>query len=98
MPLTPSRPLWTPSRRLRVTDTSPRLLTRPTWKRRRCVPQIPDEGKIVIPKGEALAPEFRVEDFQGRWYISSGLNKDFDIFDCQVRGVGNILIESNDAE
>jgi violaxanthin de-epoxidase len=52
---------------------------------KKCVPQIPDRGDIVLPTGDALVPEFNVDDFQGRWYISSGLNKDFDIFDCQVR-------------
>lgn len=51
---------------------------------KKCVPQIPDRGEIVLPTGDALVPEFNVDDFQGRWYISSGLNKDFDIFDCQV--------------
>jgi len=50
---------------------------------KKCVPQIPDDGSIKLPEKEALVPDFNPVDFQGRWFISSGLNKDFDIFDCQ---------------
>ena len=36
-----------------------------------------------MPKTEALVPEFKPEDYAGKWYISAGLNKAFDTFDCQ---------------
>lgn len=49
-----------------------------------CVPQIPDDGSIKIPDKKDLVQEFSTSDFDGKWYIASGLNKLFDIFDCQV--------------
>jgi violaxanthin de-epoxidase len=32
----------------------------------------------------ALVEPFSTDEFKGTWYISAGLNKDFDCFDCQV--------------
>jgi violaxanthin de-epoxidase len=49
-----------------------------------CVPQRQDDGTYPIPKPEALLQAFDVKDFTGEWYISAGLNKAFDCFDCQL--------------
>ena len=49
-----------------------------------CVPQRPDDGSWPVPKNEALATTFKPENFVGNWYISAGLNKAFDTFDCQL--------------
>lgn len=51
--------------------------------RKGCVPQKADEGRFPVPPPVALVPEFKTTDFTGTWYISSGLNKTFDTFDCQ---------------
>lgn len=51
---------------------------------KKCVAQIPDQGTIIVPKTEFLVQEFKTSDFDGKWYISNGLNKLFDSFDCQV--------------
>lgn len=51
--------------------------------RKGCVPQKPDEGRFPIPGPEALVPQFDTTKFTGTWYITSGLNKTFDTFDCQ---------------
>jgi len=48
-----------------------------------CVPQRQDDGSWPVPKEEALVKSFSAEALQGTWYISAGLNKAFDIFDCQ---------------
>ncbi|CAM6106969.1 unnamed protein product [Calypogeia fissa] len=49
-----------------------------------CVPQKQDEGRFPIPGPNALVQDFNVQDFTGKWYITSGLNKTFDTFDCQL--------------
>lgn len=36
------------------------------------------------PKPDALVPEFDTSQFTGEWYISAGLNRIFDTFDCQL--------------
>jgi violaxanthin de-epoxidase len=51
----------------------------------KCVSQIPDDGEIVVPTSDKLVAALDTKDLEGRWYIASGLNKLFDIFDCQVR-------------
>ena len=51
--------------------------------RKGCVPQKQDEGRFPVPAPEALVPEFDTTRFTGTWYITSGLNKTFDTFDCQ---------------
>ena len=51
--------------------------------RKGCVPQKPDEGRFPVPTPQALVPEFDTTRFTGTWYITSGLNKTFDTFDCQ---------------
>ena len=51
--------------------------------RKGCVPQKPDEGRFPVPAPAALVPEFDTTRFTGTWYITSGLNKTFDTFDCQ---------------
>lgn len=49
-----------------------------------CVPQRADDGSWPVPTGDALVKEFNPKTFTGPWYISAGLNKAFDIFDCQL--------------
>lgn len=49
-----------------------------------CVPQKPDDNSYPVPKPELLVPKFDTSLFNGRWYITAGQNKLFDIFPCQV--------------
>ena len=49
-----------------------------------CVPQRADDGSWPVPMDSALVKSFNVDDFTGPWYISAGLNKAFDTFDCQL--------------
>lgn len=51
---------------------------------KKCVPQKQDEGLYPIPAKESLVKKFDTSIWNGRWYITAGLNKVFDIFDCQV--------------
>ena len=51
---------------------------------KKCVPQKQDEGLYPIPPPEAQVTKFDTSIWDGRWYISAGLNKAFDTFDCQV--------------
>lgn len=51
---------------------------------KKCVPQKQDEGLFPIPAKESLVKKFDTSIWNGRWYITAGLNKVFDIFDCQV--------------
>lgn len=51
--------------------------------RKGCVPQKQDEGRFPVPSPDALVPEFDTTRFTGTWYITSGLNRTFDTFDCQ---------------
>ena len=52
---------------------------------KKCVPQRVDEGVYPVPPDCALDTKFNLADFQGRWYITAGLNPLFDTFPCQVR-------------
>ena len=49
---------------------------------KKCVPQKQDEGLYPVPAN--LVTSFDTSIWNGRWYISAGLNKVFDTFDCQV--------------
>jgi len=50
---------------------------------KKCVPQKVDEGLFPVPPECALDTKFDLPSFQGRWYISAGLNTLFDTFPCQ---------------
>eukprot|EP00640_Fibrocapsa_japonica_P001149 CAMPEP_0113938888 /NCGR_PEP_ID=MMETSP1339-20121228/5300_1 /TAXON_ID=94617 /ORGANISM="Fibrocapsa japonica" /LENGTH=422 /DNA_ID=CAMNT_0000942211 /DNA_START=146 /DNA_END=1414 /DNA_ORIENTATION=+ /assembly_acc=CAM_ASM_000762 len=52
--------------------------------KKKCVPQKQDEGLYPIPSLESQVKKFDTKIWDGRWYISAGLNKAFDTFDCQV--------------
>jgi len=49
-----------------------------------CVPQRQDDGSYPIPPVDSIDQRFNTKAFEGRWYISAGLNKAFDTFPCQV--------------
>lgn len=49
-----------------------------------CVPQRQDDGSYPVPAPSQLVSKFDTNIFNGRWYISAGQNKLFDIFPCQV--------------
>jgi violaxanthin de-epoxidase len=51
---------------------------------KKCVPQKQDDGSYPIPPLSAQVKQFDTSIWNGRWYITAGLNKAFDIFDCQV--------------
>jgi len=51
---------------------------------KKCVPQKQNEGEYPLPAKEAQVKSFDTSVWNGRWYISAGLNKIFDTFDCQV--------------
>jgi len=50
---------------------------------KKCVPQRVDEGVYPVPPDCSLDTKFSLADFQGRWYITAGLNTLFDTFPCQ---------------
>lgn len=50
----------------------------------KCVPQRQDDGSWPVPADSTLVTKFSASDLDGDWYISAGLNKAFDIFDCQL--------------
>ncbi|XP_062184186.1 violaxanthin de-epoxidase, chloroplastic isoform X2 [Phragmites australis] len=52
--------------------------------RKKCVPKKSDIGEFPVPDPSALVKNFNMADFNGKWYISSGLNPTFDAFDCQL--------------
>jgi violaxanthin de-epoxidase len=52
--------------------------------RKKCVPRKSDVGEFPVPDPSALVKNFNMSDFNGKWYISSGLNPTFDTFDCQL--------------
>ncbi|KAK9140906.1 hypothetical protein Scep_010587 [Stephania cephalantha] len=52
--------------------------------RKKCVPQKSDVGDFPVPDPAVLVKSFNINDFSGKWYISSGLNPTFDTFDCQL--------------
>jgi hypothetical protein len=54
---------------------------------KKCVPQKQDEGLYPLPAAESMVTKFDTNIWNagnGRWYITAGLNKIFDTFDCQV--------------
>ena len=51
---------------------------------KKCVPQKQDEGLYPIPPLSAQVKKFDTKIWDGKWYITAGLNKIFDTFDCQV--------------
>ncbi|GKB17212.1 violaxanthin de-epoxidase, chloroplastic, partial [Tanacetum coccineum] len=52
--------------------------------RKKCVPRKSDVGEFLVPDPSALVKSFNMNDFTGKWYITSGLNPTFDVFDCQL--------------
>jgi len=58
--------------------------TRAAVSEQGCVPQRQDDGSWPVPKSSALVDRFSTTDIEGSWYISAGLNKAFDTFDCQL--------------
>jgi violaxanthin de-epoxidase len=51
---------------------------------KKCVPQRQDDGAYPEPSADVIVKKFSTKIFDGRWYISAGLNEVFDTFDCQV--------------
>mmetsp|Transcript_149 Transcript_149/g.184 ORF Transcript_149/g.184 Transcript_149/m.184 type:complete len:458 (+) Transcript_149:131-1504(+) len=51
---------------------------------KKCVPQRADTGEYPVPPEDAVVKKFDTKLFDGRWYITAGLNELFDTFDCQV--------------
>lgn len=51
---------------------------------KKCVPQKQSDGSYPFPSTESMVKKFDSSIWNGRWYISAGLNKIFDTFDCQV--------------
>jgi violaxanthin de-epoxidase len=51
---------------------------------KKCVPQRPDDGSWPVPQPSTLVEKFSPENMLGPWYISAGLNTEFDTFDCQL--------------
>ncbi|XP_072981680.1 violaxanthin de-epoxidase, chloroplastic [Typha angustifolia] len=52
--------------------------------RKKCVPMKSDLGEFPVPDPSVLVKSFNMSDFNGKWYITSGLNPTFDAFDCQL--------------
>ncbi|CAH2038560.1 unnamed protein product, partial [Thlaspi arvense] len=52
--------------------------------RKKCVPRKSDLGEFPAPDPSVLVKNFNIGDFNGKWYITSGLNPTFDTFDCQL--------------
>ncbi|CAA0179593.1 unnamed protein product [Arabidopsis thaliana] len=52
--------------------------------RKKCVPRKSDLGEFPAPDPSVLVQNFNISDFNGKWYITSGLNPTFDAFDCQL--------------
>ena len=51
---------------------------------KKCVPQKQSDGSYPLPDTKSMVKSFDTSVFTGKWYISAGLNKIFDTFDCQV--------------
>lgn len=49
-----------------------------------CVPQQQDDGSYPVPRDDQVVSDFSTKMWNGRWYITAGQNKLFDIFPCQV--------------
>merc|ERR1712113_1305514 len=56
--------------------------TRVAVSEQKCVPQRPDDGSWPVPASRSLVKGLTTTDLEGDWYISAGLNKAFDVFDC----------------
>ncbi|XP_074373311.1 violaxanthin de-epoxidase, chloroplastic-like [Apium graveolens] len=52
--------------------------------RKKCVPRKSDVGEFPVPAADVLVKSFNINDFTGKWFITSGLNPTFDAFDCQL--------------
>lgn len=52
--------------------------------RKKCVPKKSDLGEFPAPNPDVLVKSFNIADFNGKWFITSGLNPTFDAFDCQL--------------
>ncbi|PKI36003.1 hypothetical protein CRG98_043578 [Punica granatum] len=52
--------------------------------RKKCVPRKADVGEFPVPDPAIVVKSFNINDFSGKWFISSGLNPTFDTFDCQL--------------
>ncbi|XP_047324872.1 violaxanthin de-epoxidase, chloroplastic isoform X2 [Impatiens glandulifera] len=52
--------------------------------RKKCVPRKSDLGEFPVPDLALTVNNFNINDFNGKWYITSGLNPTFDAFDCQL--------------
>ncbi|XP_071728701.1 violaxanthin de-epoxidase, chloroplastic-like [Rutidosis leptorrhynchoides] len=52
--------------------------------RKKCVPRKSDVGEFPVPDPSAVVQTFNLKDFSGKWFITSGLNPTFDVFDCQL--------------
>lgn len=48
------------------------------------MPRKSDVGEFPAPDPAYIVPKFNINDFNGKWFISSGLNPTFDAFDCQL--------------
>jgi len=55
---------------------------------KKCVPQKVDKDVFPVPSDCSLDNSFDLNMFQGRWYITAGLNPLFDQFDCQEHFFG----------
>ena len=64
---------------------------------KKCVPQRVDEGLYPVPPDCALDKSFDISMFQGRWYITAGLNPLFDTFPCQEHYFALPKSENNNA-
>ncbi|XP_051120173.1 violaxanthin de-epoxidase, chloroplastic-like isoform X2 [Andrographis paniculata] len=51
---------------------------------KKCVPRKSDVGEFPVPDPAILVQKFDINDFNGKWFITSGLNPTFDTFDCQL--------------
>ncbi|KAL0302969.1 UNVERIFIED_CONTAM: Violaxanthin de-epoxidase, chloroplastic [Sesamum radiatum] len=52
--------------------------------RKKCVPRKSDLGEFPAPDPAVLVQNFDINNFNGKWYITRGLNPTFDTFDCQL--------------
>lgn len=68
----------------KFTDGAVEAFTKCAVTDQQCVPQRGDDGSWPVPKTEALVAKFSPEMLTGPWYISAGLNRAFDTFDCQL--------------
>lgn len=52
--------------------------------RKKCVPRKSDVGEFPAPDPAVLVKNFDIANFNGKWFITRGLNPTFDTFDCQL--------------